>query len=101
MQAHLALSVTGMMNRIWVEALKLIRREQNASLVAFYLSKEVLLLIIVSRPQHELISNWVIELQGQGRRLCWPQPALKGQEGKSHQPFLTQGKEETDSVSVS
>lgn len=49
MQAHLALSVTGMMNRIWVEALKLIRREQNASLVAFYLSKEVLLLIIVSR----------------------------------------------------
>ena len=48
-QAHLALSVTGMMNRIRVEALKLIRREQNASLIAFYLSKEVLLLIIVSR----------------------------------------------------
>ena len=48
-RAHLALSVTWMMNRIWVEALKLIRREQNASLVAFYLSKEVLLLIIVSR----------------------------------------------------
>lgn len=48
-QAHLALSVTGMMNRIWVEALKLIRREQNASLVAFYLCKEVLLFIIVSR----------------------------------------------------
>lgn len=38
-----------MVNRIRVEALKLIRREQNASLVAFYLSKEVLLLIIVSR----------------------------------------------------
>lgn len=37
------------MNRIWIEALKLIRREQDASLMAFYLGKEVLLLIIVSR----------------------------------------------------
>ena len=43
-------------------------------------------------PHHELISNWVIELQGQGRRLCWPQPALKGQEGKSPAlPYPGQG----------
>lgn len=54
-QAHLALSVTWVMDRVWVEALKLIRREQDASLVALNLSKEVLLLIIVSRSH---ISCW-------------------------------------------
>lgn len=46
--AYLALSVTGMMNRVRIETLKLVRREQDAPLMSFNLCKEVLLLVIMS-----------------------------------------------------
>lgn len=46
--SHLALSVARMVHRIRVEAFKLIRRKQDTPLVTLNLSKEVLLLIIMS-----------------------------------------------------
>lgn len=46
--SHLALSVTWMVHRIRVEAFKLIRRKQDTPLVTLNLSKEVLLLVIMS-----------------------------------------------------
>ena len=45
----LRLSVVRMMNRMWIEALKLFRRKQNNSLVAGDLCIEVLLLVVVAR----------------------------------------------------
>lgn len=45
--AYLALSVTGVMHRVWIETLKLVWGEEDASLVAFDLCKEVLLLIVM------------------------------------------------------
>lgn len=47
--AYLALSVTGVMHRIWIETLKLVWREEDASLLAFDLCKEVLLLVVMCR----------------------------------------------------
>lgn len=46
--AYLALSITGMMYWVWIETLKLVRREQDASLMSFNLRKEVLLLVVMS-----------------------------------------------------
>lgn len=44
---NLALSVTGVMNRVWIETFKLVWREEDASLMAFNLCKEILLLVIM------------------------------------------------------
>lgn len=45
--AYLALSVTGVMHGIWIKTLKLVWREEDASLLAFDLCKEVLLLVVM------------------------------------------------------
>lgn len=46
---YLALSVTGVMDRVRIQTLKLVWREEDASLMTFYLCKKVLLLIIMRR----------------------------------------------------
>jgi len=45
--AYLALSVTGVVHRIWIETLKLVGRKEDASLMAFNLCEEVLLLVVM------------------------------------------------------
>ena len=45
--AHLTLSIKRMVDWIWVKARKLIWREENTPLSAFYLTEKVLLFIIV------------------------------------------------------
>lgn len=47
--AYLALSVTGVVHRIWIETLKLVWRKEDAPLMAFNLCKEVLLLVVMCR----------------------------------------------------
>lgn len=47
--SYLALSVTGVMHRIRIETLELVGREEDASLVTFDLSEEVLLLVVMCR----------------------------------------------------
>lgn len=44
---YLALSVTWVMDGVRIETLKLVWGEEDASLMAFYLCKEVLLLVIM------------------------------------------------------
>lgn len=46
---YLALSVTRVMHRVRIETFKLVWREEDAPLVAFYLCKEVLLLVVMCR----------------------------------------------------
>lgn len=55
--AYLALSVTGVMHRVWIETFELIRREEDASLMSFDLCKEVLLLVVMSWC-HIAYSEW-------------------------------------------
>lgn len=45
--AYLALSVTGVVHRVWIETFKLVWGEEDASLMAFDLCKEVLLLVVM------------------------------------------------------
>ena len=47
--SYLALSVTWVVHRIWIETLKLVWGEEDASLLPFNLCKEVLLLVVMSR----------------------------------------------------
>lgn len=46
---YLALSVTGVMHRVRIETFKLVWRKEDAPLVALYLCKEVLLLVVMRR----------------------------------------------------
>lgn len=46
---HLALSVTRVMHGVRIETFKLVWREEEAPLVAFYLCEEVLLLVVMRR----------------------------------------------------
>lgn len=43
----MTLPVTGVMHRVWIETLKLVGGEEDASLVAFDLCKKVLLLVVM------------------------------------------------------